>query len=187
MPDATTFKILSIDPGTTHTGYALLTVDHSQMKIVAAKAWTVHADKCITDEDWDVHLYNERFARVKQHGAIFYHYLKKYQPVSVVCESPFYNPKRPNAYGALLEIVLTIRAALYRFDKWLYLHQIDPSTAKKNIGVPGNSNDKSLIKQSLLQHPDFKNANLQDFDEHAADALAIGYCHLQRLNNATSL
>lgn len=182
MPDSEdTFTILSLDPGTIFTGYGLIKANIQTLEMVQAKAWTVDASKLVDIQDWDTGLYGERFARVKQHGIAFYEYLIEHQPMVVVCESPFYNPRRPTAYGALLEIVLTIREQLYQWDRWMMLHQIDPATAKKSIGVPGNSGDKSLVKEKLLQLNEFKNIGLEDFDEHSADALLIAKCQLDKL------
>ena len=60
-------------------------------------------------------------------------------------------------------------------------HQIDPATAKKSIGVAGNSGDKSLVKQKLLSLDEFKNVGIEDFDEHSADALLIAKCLFDRI------
>lgn len=181
-----TFKILSLDPGTTFTGYGLIEAKIDSLEMVAAKAWTVDASKHIDTEAWNSCLYGERFARVKKHGVIFRYFLKKYNPLIVVCESPFYNPRRPNAYGALLEIVLTVREVLYNWDKWMDLYQIDPATAKKSIGVAGNSGDKSLVKKKLLELKEFKDIGLEDFDEHSADALLIAKCQLDKLKASSA-
>lgn len=182
--DQSTFRILSLDPGTGYTGYGLIEADIETLQMVEAKAWTVDAYKLIDNEGWDAQMYGERFSRIKEHGRRFHSYLKEYQPLIVVCESPFYNPRRPTAYGALLETVLTIREVLYQWDRWMTLHQIDPATAKKSIGVPGNSGDKSLVKKKLLELPEFKNIGLDDFDEHSADALLIAKCQLERLKDS---
>lgn len=176
-----TFFILSLDPGTINTGYGLIEVDIETLNMVSAKAWTINASKLTNDDDWDVHLYDDRFARINQQCAKFRSYLKEYDPLIVVCESPFYNPGRPNAFGALLEVVLKIRETLYRWDRWMTLNQIDPATAKKGIGVPGNSGDKGLVKKKLLELKDFQDIGLEDFDEHSADALLIAKCQLERL------
>lgn len=178
-----TFTILSLDPGTGFTGYGLITAKIETLDMVQAKAWTVDAHTLIKPDDWDVKMYGERFARVKQHGTMLRKFLLEYDPLVVVCESPFYNPRRPTAYGALLEVVLTIRETLYNWDRWMILHQIDPATAKKSIGVPGNSGDKALVKKKLLELPEFKNIGLEDFDEHSADALLIAKCQLDRLRS----
>lgn len=176
-----TFTILSLDPGTGYTGYGLITANIDSLEMVSASAWTVNAHKLIDRDGWDVSLYDERFARIKQHSYKFEEYLKKYQPLIVVSESPFYNPRRPSAFGALLEVILTIRETLYRWDRWMFLYQIDPATAKKSVGVPGNSGDKSLVKKKLLELPEFKSIGLEDFDEHSADALLIAKCQLDKL------
>ena len=175
------FTILSVDPGTIFTGYAIIKADYQSLKMTEAKAWTVDASGLIDDTGWDSELYGNRFARIKQQGYKFHSYLRMYDPLYVVCESPFYNPRRPNAYGALLEVVFTLRETLYRWDRWKMFHQIDPATAKKSIGVAGNSGDKSLVKQKLLSLDEFKNVGIEDFDEHSADALLIAKCLFDRI------
>lgn len=181
--DKDCFTILSIDPGTIYTGYGLIKAKIEDLTMVQAKAWTVNASELIESQSWDEQLYGERFARVNQHAVKFKEYLNIYNPLIVVSESPFYNPRRPAAYGALLEIVLTIRQTLYNWDKWKILYQIDPATAKKSIGVPGNSGDKLLVKQKLLELKEMKSVGIEDFDEHSADALLIAKCQLDKIKN----
>lgn len=179
-----TFKILSIDPGTVNQGYGLIEAEVQSLKLVKAMAWTVDASKFTTNEDADTLLYGPRFSRVRKHGLVFKHYLQKFDPLIVVCEAPFYNPRRPEAFSALLETIFTIRHQLYVWDRCMKLETIDPSSAKKSIGVSGISGDKSLIKSKLLQIDEFIDAGVQDFDEHSADALLIGKCFLDRLRQA---
>ena len=175
------FNILSIDPGTTHTGYGLIKADIETLNIHSAKAWSVDASKMIDPQGHDSQLYGERFSRVKMHALKFTSYLNKYKPIVVVSESPFYNPRRPQAFAALLEIVLSIRSSLYEWDPCMQLETIDPSSAKKNIGVKGSSGDKELILSAMRDNVELKQYVQSDLDEHAADALNIGYCQLCRI------
>lgn len=181
MMDEGTFKILSIDPGTTNTGYAVVEATIQTLQIVDAQAWSINAAKIIDASSWDSMGFGTRFSRVQALRNCFTQYLHHFRPLLVVSEAPFYNPKRPQAYGALLEVVLAFKDALYHYDRCMTLEFIEPSVAKKSIGVSGICSDKYLIRDTLVSTPELKNYNLKDLDEHASDALLVAKCQLDVL------
>lgn len=173
-----TFNILGIDPGTSTTGYSLLIVRMSDLSIAHARGWTIDASKRVNPEDYTSELYGSRFLKVAEHGRLFRKYLKAYNPLIVVSESPFYNPKRPQAFAALLEIIMQLKTDLYNWDPWMQLFTIDPSTAKKNLHVSGISSDKELIMNAIKTNDELKQFDYSHCDEHSADAISIAYCKL---------
>ena len=175
------FTILGIDPGTNTAGYAIVLADIVSLQVYHAEAWTVNASHLISKNDWPVQLYGERFAKVEQQKLTFRNVLEKYNPLIVACESPYYNPHRPEAYAALLEFLHGIRDTLYMWDRQMVLNLVEPAPAKKNIGVKGNSGDKELIRAAIANCPDYRMVDTSTLDEHSIDALLIAKYKLDEL------
>lgn len=181
MPCGNFFPILGIDPGTNTAGYAIVIADIFTLEVHHAEAWTVNASQLITKNDWPVQLYGERFGKIEHQKLAFRDALYKYNPIIVACESPYYNPHRPEAYAALLEFLHGIRDTLYLWDRQMVLNLVEPAPAKKNIGVKGNSGDKELIKQAIANCPDYCMVDTTNLDEHSIDALLIAKYKLDEL------
>ena len=181
------FSLLAIDPGTTTAGYAVVIADMVTLNVIQAQAWTVNANDLITKRDWDVQLYGERFAKVAQHRHQFHQALLTYNPTIVVCEAPYYNPRRPDAYAALLEFIYAIKNELYNWDRCMELQLMGAALAKKNIGIKGNSGDKDLVKATLSAIPEFSNIDMLNYDEHSVDALLIAKYKLDILRGVQNV
>lgn len=175
------FTIVSTDPGTTTCGFGLIQVDPEDLSVLSATAWTIDGSIGLTGSEWLTELYSERYSRVQVIREAFEKTLQMYSPNLVRSESPFYNPGRPGSFEALLHVIFALRESLYKWSAWYELELIDPASAKKLIGVPGNSNEKDLVKKALLAHPDFHDKGIENLDEHSYDALLIGWSAVQAL------
>ena len=172
-------RILSIDPGTSYTGICiadLFSDDILRVRFVE----TINAERLAKHLRDIEHIYGARYARILAIGNQLQHLLELYSPDVIVSEAPFYNPSRPQAYGALVEVVTMLKTTVCRYNSSLTFVSIDPSTVKKGVGVSGASGDKDLMKLALqkcnILYEAYLNPN--SFDEHSVDAVAVafGYC-----------
>jgi len=72
-----------------------------------------------------------------------------------------------------------VRSAVYMYDPFMPLFQVDPSTAKINAGMERiKGTDKEDVRRAMRKRKGIKwNVDLEDLDEHSVDACAIGlYC-----------
>lgn len=175
------FNILALDPGSETLGYGLLQVHAETFEIVNADAWTIYGSKLPNINDWNVSLYHERFARIQAHKENLLKTLEIYDPLYIACESPFYNPRRPGAYGVLMEVLCAVKDTVYTWNKRREVYLVDPATAKKGLGVSGKSGDKDLVKNAIANLPCLKGLEMDGLDEHSSDALAVGYYRYNQL------
>lgn len=109
----------------------------------------------------------------------------------IVCENCYFSGM-PQAYKALLLTIAAIEDVSTELFGVASLIKIEPSKVKACLGVAGNTGDKLMIKDAILN---IKDGTLQlppleiyrGLDEHAVDAIAIGYAlHSWRLKNEYS-
>ena len=59
---------------------------------------------------------------------------------------------------------------------------IDPSTIKKAVNASSFA-DKQNVKKAVMSLVDINyEGNIDELDEHAIDALAVGYCFVKNMN-----
>lgn len=178
------FNIMSIDPGS-NLGISILHVDSNLLTINNINPMTILRDIKIYN-DPNVCSASDRYTRLKRQYEIITSLLYQHRPSYIVSEAPFYNPRMPNAFSALVEVMHVIRTAVNDFDPYLTLDTIDPSSVKKCIGANGISS-KDAVKLALLQHTELYPLVHDIFnylDEHAIDSIAVGYCLLSRIRGA---
>lgn len=159
-------------------GYGVIDADIANLKITHASGFTIRGSKLDSMRDWDIESYSERFARIRAHSTEFTKVLEELRPDVVICESPFYNPRRPNAFEVLVEVMTMLRNTLYTWDSWKTLNLVDPPTAKKSFGAPGNAKKEAMF-EVLKANPDLQFPGILELDEHSIDAVAVGY-HLYK-------
>jgi Holliday junction resolvasome RuvABC endonuclease subunit len=173
---ASIISIIGIDPGSTCLGTSILWVDLSTMKIIASSAKTFRGDR-LGQELWTAELFGDRIGRIASLEEELVHLFRHVQPYMIASESPFMSMRRPQAYGALTEVICAIRRAVMRYDMWKTLYLIDPPTVKKAVGASGNA-DKEQVKSKLMALPDLQYSGdipIARLDEHSVDALAVAY------------
>lgn len=174
-----TFIIIGIDPGSTHLGVSAITVNVDTMKIISSIAWTIDGEKLMPKHSRAEEIHGTRYVRIKALGKELERIFFKLKPLFVASESPFYNQRRPQAYGVLTEVICAIRNALINYLRDIKLKLIDPPTIKISVGAKGNA-DKDTMKRAVLLKTEL-NYNgaipIIDLDEHSIDALAVAYCY----------
>lgn len=176
LKETQTFKIVGMDPGTMRFGYAVLEIDARTLKVLAGRAETICAEK-LHPSEWLEQSYGARYSRVFSIGHAVMERLREDQPLGVTCESPFYSKRRPNAYGALMEVLAEIKRAVLKFDSGLCLYFKDPPSVKRSVGAKV-SKDKDFVKLAIKNNSSLSAIPfeyLDELDEHAIDAIAVAY------------
>lgn len=176
--------IIGIDPGSRTLGVCLLYFDVVTMEIVNIVPTTYISDNLPTEPMLSI-LHSDRVSRVKAHEDNLLQIFLDNNPIAISTEAPFYNPRRPGAYGVLVEVICAIRNAVIRFSDTMPLYQVDPSSVKKAIGAKGNA-DKDGVRDYINQIPEIigkLSVPLDKLDEHSIDATAVAYHQLQAYRN----
>jgi len=180
---ASTFTMLSIDPGSDCLGLACFEVAFGSYEIVSVKARTLVGTKMLGKDTWAEEIHGNRLARIRVLEETLLRIFNMEEPVFIVSEAPFINMRRPQAYGALTEVICAIRNAVFNYDPWKKLLLIDPPTVKKAVGAPGNAG-KDDVKLHLLKFSGLNysgDTSLADLDEHSIDAICVGLAHRKTL------
>lgn len=179
-------RIIGIDPGSTTLGFSVLEYDARTLEIVRTYAYTFNAGKMDLSE-LDVENHSERYARIYALTEALFTAFRQLDPTFVICESPFMAMKRPQAYGALVEVVFAIRMALRQFDPTMKLDLIDPPSAKNAVGAAGNAKKEQVHAAMLKLLPqlhfdeDASGMTFKELDEHSVDSAAIAYSRWVKL------
>lgn len=174
-----TFFLMSIDPGTSTLGFCLYKIHVETLEIVDIFAWTVDATRLAYYRDDVAEIHGEKFARIIAHKKNLANVLSFYAPLIVVCETPFFNRLRPSAGGPLFELYATIEQTVFEWDHCKPLYGVDPRTVKKNVKAQGNKKPDMIA--AMVKIPELQCANLDLLDEHAIDAVAVGYTKILEL------
>lgn len=176
-------RVMSIDPGTKTLGLAVWEVDQRTNERVILFAHTVMTDRQMSYYPWLVDNHSEKTARLKAIEDELLFFMCEWDVHVVATEGPYFR-RMVTAFQALVECVTAIRAALVRYDPYMQLYIFDPASVKKSVGVGGNSGDKELMRQAVIQH--FGNmvapgVDLYEISEHAIDAIAVGNACINQL------
>lgn len=173
--------IVSIDPGCTNLGFAAMGIDLKINEIVYTEAFTFNSDKMLSDDHYIGESHTERTEKILAQRNNLVSMFKHYSPNVICCESPFYNALRPAAYGALKEIMSGISDASLIYNPSVNLILYPPSIIKKALGGSAIA-DKVSVKEQVLKNNEINFRGpypLTKLDEHAIDAIAVGYCHFK--------
>jgi Holliday junction resolvasome RuvABC endonuclease subunit len=176
-------RILGIDPGTETLGAASIEYNVLTGEIHGAEAKTFKGSKLISS-DWVEEYHGSRFARIQAHSSNLARILGIIEPSDVAVESPFFSHLRPQAYGALTEIVYAIKLTVFSYDPTLPFVLIDPPSVKNSVGAKGNA-DKDAVREKVLAILSARYSgriSIDRLDEHSIDSLAVAYaCYLSRV------
>lgn len=179
--DGAPYRIVGIDPGTDTVGFAVIDLDLVTGNMAIGEVHTLVGSEHLKYYRRRCATHGARFVRLQLIKESLIEGFLVQQPDAVICESPYFNPRRPGAFYALVEAVSTVKEAVYEYRDDLACLFVDPAKAKANIGVSGKSGDKEAIGPALAQATYLKGlprfAALPYWDEHSRDALAIAYYH----------
>ena len=192
-PEEATFNIVGIDPGSTTMGVACLGVSLNNLSLKSVETFQITADQPtggVKLADGLLEYYPPRSIRMLEIQRRLQTAFDFYQPVQIACESPFYNPRNPNAYGVLVEVVKTVEDTVRSWNPWRPLYRIESTAAKKSVNPTNDQLAKELklikdsklrIKEAVRIFPELHMLNLDIMTEHEIDAVVVGYCQLTRL------
>ena len=181
---ATTTTIVGIDPGTETLGVAIMTISLLDYSILSTEARTFHGSKLAGKESWLSEVFGSRTDRVKAHEENLLNIFNSVKPLLIASESPFYNQRFPQAYGALMEVICAIRSAVMRHSNWKSLGLFDPPTVKNAVGAQGNA-DKNTVYSKVIALNCLNYTGLvpiTELDEHSIDAIAVAYCQYKNID-----
>lgn len=172
-------RIMSIDPGTNHLGYAIsdvyLGVPDSLMTVVHVE--TLDAFDLARRYTTLLEVHGEKVTKLYALEQALKRIIERFKPDIVISESP-YMARFPNAFSALIECLKTIRSVLIEYDPCMALKLIDPATIKSRVGVSGKSGNKDLMTNAIKRLINEEKISFIDtsiLDEHSIDAIAVGY------------
>lgn len=176
------FKLLSIDPGLHNTGITSWMLSAQTLEILSIDPQRLSSASLIDTTDYDTEDIEEGFRiRISQLNA-YREILKRENPDMVVIESPFFNPKRPNSFKVLSEILIGLMDTTRQYDQAIRIFLIPPATAKKTIGVVGIK-EKTAVRDALLKISIINQAltrPLVSLSDHEWDSILIGLTHLHQ-------
>lgn len=190
------FIILGIDPGSSNLGIAALHVNIDTMDVQGCEMVTLNALKPTGGRqinNWMLDTHSERSMRLRELAWMLGQQFMLHRPLLIACEAPFFNPRNPNAYQVLVEVMKTVENALYAWNPWRPLYRIETTAAKKAVAPldPVLLAESKLIKDSkekikfcVVHHPVLSNfINPLIHDEHSIDAAVVAYTQLLRIRN----
>jgi Holliday junction resolvasome RuvABC endonuclease subunit len=179
---------MGIDPGTTTLGISHVTLDTSLKtpRFTIQAAQTLKAKNQHKDYLGLAFHHGELYARLQQLKDQLVPHLVEINPHIVVCESPFMG-KFAQSFAALVECLMVVRQAVVAYDLHLPIVLVDPTTAKKSVGVKiQRKMHKDHVTQALRKRKDLTwKVALNDLDEHSVDATAVALHYLLAIHKET--
>lgn len=170
-------RIMGVDPGTENLGLSLGVCDFNTPKYVIELGETFNISHLTHKTNAYLTEFQSRnISMCTSVYNIVYQMVHDLQPDLVICESPYLNKRFPLSYMLLSLCSQAIQQAVKDYSIFIRFEFIDPASAKNGVGVKGNSSDKNDMRQAILSNPYIvSDINLNSFDEHTLDSIAIGY------------
>lgn len=171
-------RIMGIDPGTENLGMSLGVCDFitPNFNIIDATTFDI---KTIIHKSTP-YLVEFQSRNIALHNAIYnlvYQMVGDLQPDLVICESPYMDKRFPLSYMLLSLCCLAIEKAVRDYSIFIPFELVDPATAKMGVGAKGNSGNKELMREAVLNNKLITGSmDLNQLDEHSIDAIAIAAC-----------
>jgi Holliday junction resolvasome RuvABC endonuclease subunit len=180
QPDYSISRILSIDPGLNTTGIAVTEAEITNKHIYSIFAETLVTQKLSDRSEFVEDTVSERMIKLTKLSDAVRSIIQYSNPSIVVIENPFYNMRRPSAFGALMEVVTTLHRTVVEHNPNIYFITISPYEVKKSVKA-GLTEGKDSVKEMMANVPEIMSKLICDFnqlDEHAIDAIGVMYAWL---------
>lgn len=175
-----TFTLLAIDPGLNNTGIAIFTVQLDPFKILSITATTLKAERLIDDSGLDDEDFIERLHKRYCMGNALRNILESTNPCIVASESPFFDRRKPGSFAVLTEVLTTLFDTVVQYNPLIRFSMIPPLSVKMVLGVAGQKG-KEVVRTAMETTQPIMDAlkdELNLLDEHAVDAIGVGYTYL---------
>jgi len=176
--------ILSFDPGLSFSGWAYTIAQDGVFSVQECGLLTPNKTVDHKEHRDEVELYGRRIITLALLRVMVRDLMNRFHPDIVVSEDAFFNPRRPGAYEALIQWILTVSFIL-RDEYQLPLYRIPPKLVKKYISGMGTA-DKEGVKKAVAEHKDIRLSPtiiIDNLMEHEGDAIAIGYTRWRMLTD----
>lgn len=175
IPEEESIYLIGIDPGSNEVGIAIMKIDLQNKKILQSSACSINLAKLIKPTCWLARVYDHKTAKILHIKKILHELLEAYNPIFIACETPYFNPSRPIAYGVLVEVLTTIKHSVIDYDINKKLEFITPSEVKVAVNA-SYKGDKIEMKDKVANLSDLNFVDkISSLDDHAIDALAVAY------------
>lgn len=177
--------IAGIDPGSTTLGIAFMWADPVTLDINKVLCYTLtpyaryqmstfrtgtQADLTVDD-------------RLELLGIQIKNYVRKYKPIAMGIEGPFFNRRRPAAFAPLVMQVSKLTKVMKVDFPYMDVIKYQPLTIKAAFKAK-NAKGKDPMKKALLTNEEIMNVlsvSVETLTDHSIDATAVCYTHLQKL------
>lgn len=176
-------RVMSIDPGSTSLGLAILDINCATLEIKLVHVYTFHIDVVVKYGYGNFEfLFGIHAARLAAIRDIITNMAFQWHVDDVTSEAP-YMGRFPRAFEVLTQCMCYIRNGLSVYYGDRPLVTFDPATVKSCVGVKGTSSDKLAVANALLYLPrlDITGFDISTLDEHSTDAIAVGYTYAKRM------
>lgn len=176
-------RILSFDPGLSHTGYIFSEYNLDDDRLVILKMDEIHPGPVVDRAQYrdEVNKFDKRTVSLAYLREQITKLLMEFKPDMTCSEDIFINPRRPTAYGALCMWVATARMVC-RDIAGKYLVTIPTKICKAELTKSGSS-DKLTVQQCVAASNRiiFKDPTmLTQMTEHEADSIAVANAFVVR-------
>ncbi len=173
-------SLVSIDPGINHLGLCVSKLSLPNHKFVHSEATSFHAKERYLNKD-TIEKFSMSQAKIDYMSQNVLSVLYKENPITVIAESPFYNHLRPAAFMPLVELLYQLKQSVRIFHNVNFV-TYPPSIIKKAVGASAVCK-KDEVKKYVNKLKDIMHlsSDWDSLDEHAIDALAVMYTHVQKV------
>lgn len=178
--------LIGFDPGTINCGVASMAIDINTWKILKISARSYNGEK-LYGEDWAGEIFGDRYRRLLMFRHLFVEIFEHEQPALIGVEAPFYNPRMPSAFRALIEFVNVLIEAIRTYSQVTALYRASPSEVKQAVKAE-KLIGKDPVRLGLSQMEEVISAldcPLDELDEHAIDAIGVCMYLLTHLREGT--
>lgn len=174
------FCFIAIDPGLNNTGIAIFYVKTNPFEILSITASTLKSDRLIDNSGLDDEDFTERLHKRYKMGNALKRILEETNPCVVVSESPFFDRRKPGSFAVLTEVLTTLFDTVVNYNPLIRFSMVEPLLVKKVLGVAGQKG-KEVVREAMSKETMLIQAlssPLDYLDEHAVDAVGVGYTYL---------
>lgn len=174
------FCFIAIDPGLNNTGIAIFYVKVNPFEILSITASTLRSDRLLDDTGLDDEDFTERLHKRYKMGNALKRILEETNPCVVVSESPFFDRRKPGSFAVLTEVLTTLFDTVVNYNPLIRFSMVEPLLVKKVLGVAGQKG-KEVVREAMSKETlviQALSSPLEHLDEHAVDAVGVGYTYL---------
>lgn len=171
---------LAIDPGLNNVGIAIYKIQLNPFEFISIEAFTLKADKMVDQSGLDDDDHGERAHKLRTVEYALNAILEREDPCWVVCESPFFDRRKPGSYGVLMEVLSNITRTILNYNPLIRFSMVEPQLVKKVFGVAGIKG-KEVVAEAVQKNQVVMSALItpfKDLDDHGIDAVAVGWTHI---------